>query len=75
MLGLGGMFQNNFMGNAFLFIMVRADGPRRITMNFQVEILCFFGPTVKSRNFGGNGSYFASPYITIHLSQSQNSNF
>ena len=47
MLGLRGMFQMNFMGKHFLLTMVRADGPRRTTMNFDVEILYFFGPTEK----------------------------
>ena len=55
MLGLRGMIQMNFMGKHFLFIMVSADGPRRTTVNFEIENLNFFGPIEECRNFAGNG--------------------
>ena len=47
-------------------ITIRDPAPRRTTMNFEFEILYFFGPSVKSRNFGGNGStsYF-DPFKSI----------
>ena len=39
----------------FQMSLFRSRGRPRDTINFQVEILYFFGPTEESRYFGGNG--------------------
>ena len=50
--------------------MVTADGPRRTTLKFEIEILYFFGP------FGlTKVDISAEMEALIDLSQSQNSNF
>ena len=51
-----GSISNEFYSKSLYFSRVTASGPLWTTMNFQFEILYFFGPTVRSRNFGGNGN-------------------
>ena len=62
------LISNEFYGKITRSVTMSASGPLWTTMNFELEVLNFFGPT-ESRHFGGNGS------MSIDLSQSQNSNF
>ena len=54
------MFYKILMAKVFLFDVVRHDAPGRTNMNFQIEVLYFFGPIIKVRMVGGNRntSYF-----------------